>query len=301
MSVSKSKKYIVDMGYREVVMSISILIVVSLSLILYPGSGNLTEGLRGSVDVADLFLFGLVVTLGAAVKGVSGFGYAVITTPIAATIIDPTIAIVVLSVPPLMLNIFQVGETNTGLRFIREEWSLILLALIGSFIGVYFLTSFETGPVIPFIMGIVVLGYVVFQVFQKFVVIEKADHPVLKGLIGVLEGFFLGAANLGPLLPAYLHTFERDTERYIGGLSIVFTFIFAQRIIQMLFSGLMTSYLLWLGSTISIITLVGLGIGTILRKLEINQELFNWIVAGILFVISMNIFRNTLPAIIKMI
>ena len=114
---------------------------------------------------------------------------------------------------------------------------------------------------------------------------------------GFLEGFLLAVANLGPLLPAYFHTFERDTERYIGGLSMVLGTIFTVRIIQMaLFTDLLTTYRLWLESVIAVVTIVGLLLGTYLRRLEVDEEKFNWFVVALLFVISLNIFRNTIPA-----
>lgn len=180
---------------------------------------------------------------------------------------------------------------------LREEWPLLGLAIVGTIIGVAFLSWFSTGPIVPFLIGFIVLGYVFFQVVKNFVVIEEAHHPVALGGIGLLEGVLFAAANLGPVLPAYFHTFERDAERYIGGLSMTLGTIFATRIILMtFFTDLMTPYRLWLGSTIAAITIIGLLLGTYLRGIEIDEQKFTWFVIGLLFVISLNIFRNTVPA-----
>ena len=274
------------------------LAVVVGSVVLFPGTENVTKGLQSNVSAGLLALFVAVAVVAGAVKGMIGFGYALITTPIFATVIDPTLAVVVLAIPPWMINMFQIGETNTGLAFIREEWVLVGLAVVGSVVGVSFLAQFRTGPIVPFLIGVVILGYVVFQVVQNFVTIEGAHHPVALSVAGFLEGFLLAVANLGPLLPAYFHTFERDVDRYIGGLSMVLGIIFTIRILQMIFfTDLMTTYRLWLGSVIAVVTIVGLLLGTYLRRLEIDEEKFNWFVVGLLFVIALNIFRNTLPAI----
>jgi hypothetical protein len=44
------------------------------------------------------------------------------------------------------------------------------------------------------------------------------------------------------------------------------------------------------------VTIIGLLIGTYLRRLEIDEDKFNWFVVALLFVITLNIFRNTVPA-----
>ncbi len=283
--------------YREVVMAAATLAVLAGSIVFFPGIDNVTAGLQSEVSAPLLGLFVLVAVVAGVVKGMIGFGYALITTPIFASVIDPTLAVVVLAIPPWMINMFQVGETDTGLAFIREEWVLLALAVVGSVIGVTFLAEYRTGPIVPFLIGLVLLGYVAFQLAQSFVTVERAHHPLGLSVAGFLEGFLLAVANLGPLLPAYFHTFERDVDRYIGGLSMVLGAIFTARILQMVFfTDLMTTYRLWLGSVIALVTVVGLVIGTYLRRLEVDEQKFNWFVVALLFVIAVNIFRNTVPA-----
>ncbi|WP_049898978.1 sulfite exporter TauE/SafE family protein [Halococcus agarilyticus] len=282
--------------YREVMMALATLAVVAGSIVFFPGTENVTTGIDSAISPGLLALLVVTAVVAGAIKGMLGFGYALVATPVFASVIDPTLAVVVLAIPPWMINMFQIGETDTGLDFIREEWVLMALAIVGTVIGVSFLAEFSTGPVVPFIIGLIILAYVIFQVVQDFVTIEEAHHPVALGVAGLLEGFLLAVANLGPLLPAYFHTFERDAERYIGGLSMVLGTIFTVRILQMaLFTDLITTYRLWLGSAIAVVTIVGLLAGTYLRRIEIDEERFNWFVIGLLFLISLNIFKNTIP------
>lgn len=288
---------LVEFRYREVMMAVATLAVVVGSVVFFPGFDNLSAGLQSDVSLGLLAAFILVAIVAGVVKGMIGFGYALITTPIFASVTDPTVAVAVLAIPPWMLNMFQIGETDTGLAFVREEWVLLLMAVVGSILGVVFLAEVSTGPIVPFLIGLVLLGYVVFQLGQDFVTVDRTHNPVAVSTAGFLEGFLLAVANLGPLLPAYFHTFERDTERYIGGLSMVLGAIFTVRIIQMvLFTDLLTPYRLWLGSVIAVVTIVGLLLGTVLRRIEIDERKFNRIVVALLFVISLNIFRNTVPA-----
>lgn len=288
---------LVGFQYREVMMTSATLAVITAAIVFFPGAENITQGIQSNVPVGLFVLFVGVAILAGTVMGMLGFGFSLIVTPVFVSVIDPTLGVVVLAVPPLMINVFQIGETGTGIEFVREEWPLMGLAIVGTIVGVAFLSRFSTGPLVPFLIGLIVLAYVIFQVVENFVVIEEAHHPVALGVIGIIEGFLLAAANLGPVLPAYFHTFERDAERYIGGLSMALGTIFATRIVLMtFFTDLMTPYRLWLGSVIAVVTIVGLLLGTYLRHIEIDEQKFTWFVIALLFVISLNIFRNTVPA-----
>lgn len=276
-------------------MALAVLGMVVPAVALFPGAGELAEGLKADIGAIDLIIFAAGAVLSGVVKGALGFGESLVFTPIAAILIDPTVAVIVLAVPPLMVNVFQVGETGTGLGYVRRNWRLVLFALAGSAIGVFFLGSFESGPLIPLLIAILILAYVIFQVAKGFATFEKAGNPTILGGVGFAEGFLLGAANFGPLLPTYLHSFERNAERYIGGLSMVLALIFGERVIQMLVSGLMSPYLLWLGAVTALVTLVGLAAGTVLRRVGIDQRLFSRLVVGLLLLVSLSIFYTTVP------
>jgi len=285
-----------EFQYREVTMVGATLTVLVASIVFFPGFENVGQGVQSELSVGLLAVLSLVAIVAGIVKGMTGFGYSLIMTPIFATVVDPTVAVVVLGDSPWMLNMFQIAETGTGRSFVREEWSLLLLAVIGTVIGVAALATYSAGPLVPFAIGLVLLGYVVFQVVQELRDGQGStpSHRTRHGR--VFPGLLLAFANLGPL-PAYFHTFERDAERYIGGLAMVLGTIFTVRIVQMaLFTDLLTTYRLWLGSVIAVVTIVGLLLGTYLRRLEFDERAFNWFVVGLLFVISLNIFRNSVPA-----
>jgi hypothetical protein len=292
--VSSFARNLRTLRYREVLMTVATLAVLAGTVVLYPGRENVASGLGGSVGLTTVAVVVAVAVLAGLVKGVAGFGYALIATPIVASLVPNDVtAVVVLAIPPWMINVFQVGETNTGLDYLRREWALIALAVVGAVVGVFFLAEFQKGPFVPFLIALLLLGYVLFQVATRFVTVEEAHNPFALGSVGLLEGFLLAATNLGPLLPAYLHTFERDRERYVGGLSMVFTFVFSARIVQMAWVGLLTPYRLWLGCAIAVVTIVGLLAGTALRRRGVDERRFDLVVTALLAVIAVNILRKT--------
>lgn len=279
-------------------MTLALLIVLVPAIALFPGTSHsaLTAGLHQGFTTTQLVIFLIVAVVAGAVKGLSGFGFALIATPLAAVLINPSVAVIVLAVPALMMNLFQVGETGTGWRYLRQYWPLAAAALIGSATGVFVLTRLPAKPVLATVIGILLLGYVAWSVLRRAQPSARSAHPVTLGIVGVVEGILLGAVNMGPLLPAYLHTFERDARRYVGGMSLIFTLVFAERITQMLANGLMTPHLLWLGSVIALVTLIGLVAGTAIRRWgHVNPTVFNTVVLSLLTVTGVIMLINALP------
>lgn len=86
-------------AYRHVTMTMAVLLVAMPTIVLFPGLGHLADGLRTDVTTGSLLAFACVAVAGGVVKGVSGFGDSLLVTPVAALIIDPSLAVVVLAIP----------------------------------------------------------------------------------------------------------------------------------------------------------------------------------------------------------
>lgn len=290
-------EHLFEFRYREVMMLAAVAIGVFTTIGLFPGWENTTTGLQTDVTFVDFALFFVVAALAGAVKGITGFGFVAIVTPVLALLINPTVAVIVLSVPPWFLNLFQIGETRSGLAMIKREWMLLGFTVVGSAIGVFALSEIVLDAELLLFIGFLIWGYVGFQIIQNFVTFPTASHPAIRSIVGFVTGVVTAVTNIGIIFPIYVHLFERDTERFVGLMGMLFLFLLTERIVQMWFMGLMTPYLLWLGAAIAIVSFVGLGIGSYLRRLRIDERRFNRFIVGILFIIGLNIVRKTAPTV----
>lgn len=281
-----------QLRYREVLMTIAFIITVVTTFVLFPGWDSTTTGLQTEVTVVDFTLLFLVAAFAGIIKGMIGFGFTSLVTPVFAILINPVVAVVVLSIPPWALNVFQIGESHTGWILIKREWMLIGLTVLGSVIGVFALSEIVLDAEILLLIGILMWGYVGVQIIQGFVTLPQASHPAIRGSIGFITGLIMAITNIGLIFPIYVHLFERNTERYVGLLGVLYFFLLSQRILQMSFIGLLTPYFLWLGSAIAVVSIVGLGIGSYLRRLKVNERRFNWLIVTMLFLIGLNILLN---------
>jgi hypothetical protein len=115
-TVSSFARNLRTFRYREVLMTVATLAVLVGAVVLYPGNEDVASGLGGSVGLTTIAVVVAVAVVAGMVKGVAGFGYALIATPIFASVVPNEVtAVVVLAIPPWMINVFQVGETNTSL------------------------------------------------------------------------------------------------------------------------------------------------------------------------------------------
>lgn len=288
-------------GYQKAMATAAILVVAVPAVVLFPGTHAhaLTAGLHRGFGTTQLLLLAGIAVLAGAAKGICGFGDALIITPLAALLVSPHVAVVVLAVPPLMLNLFQIGETGIGWSYIREQWALITAALVGSAIGVFALSKLPKTPALPILIAVILLAYIAWQLLRRAVPAPRAAHPAALGAVGAVEGFLLATVNMGPLLPAYLHSFERNARRYIGGMSMVFALVFAERILQMVGDGLMTPYRYWLGAVIALVTLVGLVGGTMVRRWKrFNAKVFSAVIMVMLGATAITMLVKALPKVI---
>ncbi|WP_338600379.1 sulfite exporter TauE/SafE family protein [Saccharopolyspora sp. SCSIO 74807] len=277
-------------------MTSAVLLVAVPAVALFPGVEHLADGLRAGVTGWSLLAFAAVAVVGAALKGISGFGYSLLVTPVAALIIDPTLAVVVLAIPPLMLNVFQVGETGTGRAYVRQNWALFAFGLVGSVAGVALLSAKPDQAILSVLVAVILLAHITFQLTRRFATAPRAGHPVLLSVVGVVQGFLLGAVNLGPVLPAYLQIFERNAQRYIGGMSLFFAVVIGERVVQMWLQGVLTEYRIWLGSTIALVTLFGLALGTVIRRrFNIDKRRLDAVITALLLATAVNLLWKALP------
>jgi uncharacterized membrane protein YfcA len=78
-----------------------------------------------------------VVFLGGLVKGIAGFGYALVSTAVLATLFSPTVAVVVMSLPMLVGNLRLLDELDRAEipACLARFWPYVLATAVGTLAG----------------------------------------------------------------------------------------------------------------------------------------------------------------------
>lgn len=187
---------------------------------------------------ATLALVLVVVFAGGLVKGIAGFGYAVASTALLATFIDPAGAVVLMILPMLAGNASLVGELDReDVRpCLRRFWPYVGAALVGTIGGMALLDRIPT-PVLALTLGALTVGYV--AVSQEYValpgeawVADRCFRPSTgaKAGLGLGSGIVFGASNIGVQFVAYLDSLSLDRATFVGVLSMILVGVSAIRV-----------------------------------------------------------------------
>jgi uncharacterized membrane protein YfcA len=143
---------------------------------------------------------GLAVFLAVFTQSLSGFGVALVAMALLPSLIDIQVAIPLVALIALVLEIVLVIRYRHAME-VRAIFRIVLAALIGIPIGVYFL-SHVNEKIALLILGLVITGYAVYALLGlKLPRLEQSFWPYLAGLFGGLLG---GAYNTsGPPVILY--------------------------------------------------------------------------------------------------
>ena len=151
------------------------------------------------MDLTTL-LVGLAVFLAVFTQSLSGFGVALVAMALLPALIGIHVATPLIALVALVLEIMLVYRYRQFME-INAIWRVILAALIGTPLGVYFLSNVNENISLT-VLGVVIAGYAVYALLGlKMPHLDGAIWAYLAGLFGGLLG---GAYNTsGPPVILY--------------------------------------------------------------------------------------------------
>lgn len=234
------------------------------------------------ISLFSVTLISVVVLFGGLVTGITGFGYALISTTTLAMLFDPQSAVVLMIIPALVANVPLLHElSHEGLkRCVRRLWVFIVAATIGTLIGMVLLRRISTGG-LTLALGVITLGYV--AVSQNILTVQRQHpfyefdfdsriHALARFGIGLGGGLVFGASNIGIPLVAYLDSLDLDRATFVGVIALIFLGVSTARVGTAWMLGLYaTGPLLWLSLVAAIPGVIGVVGGEHIRHLLPDQ------------------------------
>ena len=161
----------------------------------------------------------LLAAFGSAfVRGLTGFGMAILLVPILALALSPIEAVLLTNFLSVFIGLSEIRRLLRGAE--RSAWVIIALVAVTTPIGLYLLSV--TGPD----LARVVIAFIALSAFAAILLPRRGaldHHPATTTGVGVLSGLMTGYAGMPgpPVVPYYV---GRDIPREVAKASMMLIF-----------------------------------------------------------------------------
>lgn len=204
---------------------------------------SLFPWIYGKVEqVSTLIIAAVIILLASTVHAVTGFGYALVATPLLAFAVDPHTAVVATTMSALAMTVtIAVRQRH------HAEWKVAMIAMIGIVLGMpigLWVYSATSAQVLTVLIGIGVLGCTL-MVWRQVKV--PGNVPVLVG-VGLISGALSTSTGTnGPPMVAVFQGMGYDPTKFRATLSAVFAGTSVLSLIGFALAGQVNSQSLWIG------------------------------------------------------
>lgn len=221
------------------------------------------------------------LAVGAFVKGVTGTGLPQVAVPVLAAFLGVERAVIIMSIPGVVANVWLVGSHARAARQTRDLPSLVIAGVAGAVIGTVLLTTVD-GRVLSFLLGALILVYVAMRILAPDFSLSRTVSAWLSPPVGLAAGALQGATGVsGPLLSTYLHSFAMAPSAYIFSISALFLVFSVTQVITLVGLGAYTSTLLAEGFLALAPVAVFLPLGTWVGRRLDARAFSNVVLAGL--------------------
>lgn len=227
---------------------------------------------------------------GGMVKGVIGAGLPTVATPIAATVVDPALAIALTVVPVLVSNIWQTLQGGHYRPVLRAFWPMLLALSLGVFGGAQILVTVEPS-VTALVMGALTVAICGYQLSFGGFTVPVAARAWLNPLAGAACGIFGGLAGLFAPTIIYATALRLPKDLLVS----LFGLLALCGTLPLYASLTVNRVLAWDELVLSAAAVVPVGLGFIAGKWlrdRISQRTFERILFSMLLLVGLNLIRK---------
>ena len=244
------------------------------------------------LDATTLWV-GVSLLIAAFVKGTTGLGFPMIATPTVALLLDIRTAVTILLIPNIVMDITQALRGSFPTAVLRRFAWLILLTIIGVFLGTRLLVILPLW-VLNLSLGIMVLTFVASNLLRLNFQIPPRLEGALSPVVGVIGGFLNGMTNAsGPALAIYLYSLKLPKKEFIKSIATVFIVTKMSQLVAVSTWNLFTFSRLLLSLEVTVFILAGFYAGLKTQD-RINQKTFNHGLLIFLFVVGVTLIIRSL-------
>ena len=197
-----------------------------------------------------LYVF-IVFTLSSFLQTATGFGYAIITAPLLALVLEPKETVMTTMITGLIIRLMMMKTTQNEGSF-KAVSPLIIASIIGAIPGAYCMTIISN-ELLKLFMGFILLIFT-FILWKNYRLPIK-NNSLARTIAGGMSGFLATTTSVnGPPIILYYLSIKAEENKSVlrGNLTRYFLLINIASIIISYFAGTLKMGELWLSILISI-------------------------------------------------
>jgi uncharacterized membrane protein YfcA len=197
------------------------------------------------IDLAEIATLAAIAFLGALIFGITGFGAALVTIPLATHFVPLQFALALFALGDLAMA-FSVGLENPK-NAVRAEWTrLVPMIVAGTALGVTLLVN------LPRQAGMLLLGVFVFT-FAVYSFFKRSEARILRSYWGWVAGLAGGVTSSvfgagGPPYAIYLSQRGLTKEQFRATMGFATMTSISLRVVAFLITGLLLKAEVWIAA-----------------------------------------------------
>ncbi|AIF49890.1 sulfite exporter TauE/SafE family protein [Pelosinus sp. UFO1] len=221
----------------------------------------------------------LIVLFSSFIQSITGFGFAVVGTPLLLFFMEPKQVVSLMVFGALILNLMVIYKTR-GKSDPKVIWPMFIASLIGIVPGVYILKVVDPSN-LKLCIGMLILLVSFFMASNYVMTIKREKLATV--LVGIVSGFMGGATSLsGPPVALFLMNQQQDKEAFRANLVRYFCLGNIATLLVMYFMETMELGVLRQGLYAIPGVLLGVWVGE-KAFAKVSPKLFKWITLGVIF------------------
>lgn len=163
-----------------------------------------------------------VIAFASAVKATLGFGFPLISVPIAANLIGARTAVVLIAVPVVFNNLLVLFRGGGTVDQFRGLAGLLGGVVAGTVFGAQLLNRLDP-RMLSIIVGVISLVFAVSASSERIPAVSPQAQRYAGPLIGIVSGIIGGTTGIfAPLIAAYVHSLRLDKRAFVFWLTAAF-------------------------------------------------------------------------------
>lgn len=249
-------------------------------------------------DLLSLSIYALLgssaaLLIGGLSKGSLGLGLPLIAMPILTWFVPVPQAIIILTIPIFVTNIWQAFQGGNFLNVVSRFWPMALALIMGIALGTRVLLSLEP-QTLYLLVGVLVLIQPLIRVFKPSFQIPPRRHRQVETVVGFFSGAVGGVSGFfGPFILAYLAMLRLEKNLFAATVAVMFFVGSSALALFLAQAGVMKTEDLITSCLALIPASIGILIGQRVRG-RISQHQFDGAITLVMFVMGLSLIAKAL-------